>query len=138
MSALSVHGSKRRGAELHRERASRGKQAGRAPTERLQERSSARRPRRRRGKAAVLIPAGFVPEHVLPVNLLIKQLLADLAAADSLRPRLEAAADRVVITTEEDSVLIAGGVGSSVPTPGDPWSRYTAADTDPTLFAALA
>jgi hypothetical protein len=82
---------------------------------------------------------GFVLEHVLPVNLLIKQLLADLPAdADALRQRLEAATDRVVITKEEDSALIAAGVGSSVPTPGDPWSRYTAAGMDPTLFAALA
>jgi hypothetical protein len=82
---------------------------------------------------------GFVLEHVLPVNLLIRQLLADLPVdADALRQRLEAAADRVVITKEEDSALIAAGVGSSVPTPGDPWSRYAAAGMDPTLFAALA
>lgn len=82
---------------------------------------------------------GFVLEHVLPVNVLIRQLLADVPDdVDALRTRLEAAADRVVITNEENAALAVAGVASSVPTPGDPWNRYATAGLDPTKFAPLA
>ena len=82
---------------------------------------------------------GFVLEHVLPVNILIRELLAEMPDdVDALRTRLETAADRVVITKEETAALVAAGVGSSVPTPGDPWSRYATAGMDPRKFAPLA
>ena len=82
---------------------------------------------------------GFVLEHVLPVNVLIRELLADVPDdVDALRTRLETAADRVVITKEENAALVAAGVGSSVPTPGDPWSRYSTAGMDPRQFVPLA
>lgn len=81
---------------------------------------------------------GFVFEHVLPVNVLIRSLLNDLPPDTvSLRARLDETSARVVITKEEDIALNQAGVGSSVPTSGDPWSRYKIAGLDHTQFEPI-
>jgi hypothetical protein len=81
---------------------------------------------------------GLVFEHVLPVGILIRQLLADVPIdAASLRAVLDAAPERVIISTEEDKALTGAGMRNVAPDPHDPWSRYRAAGIDAAAFAPL-
>lgn len=79
--------------------------------------------------------AGLVYEHAVPVTLVIRRLLAALpSTTENLRAQLEAHAQRVVITKEEDRLLTAAGLRARMPDPDDVWSRYRAVGLDPESF----
>jgi hypothetical protein len=60
----------------------------------------------------------LVFEHVHPVSLVIRQLLADVPADEhALAAVLERAGEHVVITREEDAALAAAGYRNAVPGP---------------------
>jgi hypothetical protein len=81
---------------------------------------------------------GFVFEHVLPVSIFIRQLLADVPANEAmLRTALEASPERVIITKTEDNALSAAGMRNVAPAADDVWSRYRAAGLDPSAFAPI-
>ncbi len=95
--------------------------------------SPAARERREQGHRG-----GLVHEHVLPVSILIRQLLADVPAdEEALRLAIEAWPERVIITKTEDDALNAAGMRNTTPAPDDRWSRYRAAGLDPSGFAPL-
>ncbi|HET6911156.1 MAG TPA: hypothetical protein VFH54_17640 [Mycobacteriales bacterium] len=84
--------------------------------------SPAARARRAEGTAS-----GLVYEHVAPISAVVRQLLTDLPPdIHGLRRALDASAERVIITREEDALLTAAGFRNSAPDPTDPWSRYGA------------
>jgi hypothetical protein len=96
--------------------------------------SPAARARRQAGRTD-----GLVFEHVMPISLVIKRLLADLPAdTTALRAVLDTTADRVIITKAEDQALVAAGTRTRLPTLDDPWSRYRAAGLDPATFAPFS
>ena len=89
------------------------------------------RARRLRGERG-----GLVFEHVHPINLVIRGLLANVPDdAAALRAVLEASADRVIITKEEDQQLVAAGVRSGLAGTDDPWQRYASIGLAVTDFA---
>lgn len=68
---------------------------------------------------------GLVYEHVMPISLVIRQLLASVPAdVAALRAVLDTATDRVIVTKAEDDALNTQGMRNAVPLTGDPWSRY--------------
>ena len=81
---------------------------------------------------------GLVFEHVIPVSILIRRLLADVPANEkALRIALEASPERVIITKAEDDALTAAGMRNTTPAPDDVWSRYRAVGLDPSAFAPM-
>jgi hypothetical protein len=79
-----------------------------------------------------------VYEHVMPISLVIKNLLVDPPSdTASLRVRLEATADRVIILKREDRALDIAGLRNALPDPDDPWSRYRAIGLAPSDFREL-
>ena len=83
--------------------------------------------------------SGLVYEHVLPISHVIRGLLADVPGdEEALRQVLGAAPEAVIITKAEDAAIDAAGMRDIVPTDGDPWSRYRAAELDPGTFAPFA
>ncbi len=82
--------------------------------------------------------SGLVYEHVMPISLVIKNLLVDPPAdTASLRKRLDATADRVIILKREDRALDLAGWRNALPDPENPWSRYRAIGLDPSDFKQL-
>lgn len=57
---------------------------------------------------------------------------------EALRQILEATADRVIITRDEDAALNAAGYRDISPNPADPWSRYRVLGLQRADFAPLA
>lgn len=77
----------------------------------------------------------LVYEHAIPVNLVIRAFLAEVPEdTAALRSRLDAHAQRVIITKEEDERLTAAGFRSRLPDAGDVWSRYREVGIDPDDF----
>ncbi|MGN6608536.1 MAG: hypothetical protein ACTHMS_16195 [Jatrophihabitans sp.] len=71
-------------------------------------------------------PSGLVFEHVHPISLLIRSLLADLPADEAaLGERLRTNGDHVVLTQDEDRQLTAAGYRNAIPESGG-WGRYAA------------
>lgn len=92
-----------------------------------------------RQRRAAGAPGGLVYEHVIPISLVIRSLLANPPATTAaLRSILEASADRVIITKEEDQAMTAAGARNATPMANDPWSRYRAAGLDPQNFHPFA
>jgi len=86
--------------------------------------SPAARERRARGHHG-----GLVFEHVLPVSVLIRRLLADVPADEEvLRLAIEASPERVIITKAEDDALNAAGMRNTTPAPDDRWRVLTQSD----------
>lgn len=82
--------------------------------------------------------SGLVYEHVMPISLVIKDLLVDPPDdIASLRNRLDATSDRVIILKREDRALDLAGWRNALPDPEDPWSRYQALGLDPSAFQQL-
>ncbi len=82
--------------------------------------------------------SGLVYEHVMPISSVIRDLLADPPGdTASLRKRLDATADRVIILKREDRALDLAGWRNALPDPGDPWSRYRAIGLDRSDFQQL-
>lgn len=82
---------------------------------------------------------GLVFEHAYPVNLLLRELLAEPPeTAEQLRACLHARAERVIVTREENDALTAAGLANRVPDPQDVWSRYRAVGIDPAQVAPYA
>ncbi len=81
---------------------------------------------------------GFVFEHVHPISLVVRALLADMPTDTAqLRQALEASSDRVIITKAEDAALSAAGMRNEIPPDGDPWGRYRAIGLGRSHFAPL-
>ena len=79
---------------------------------------------------------GLVYEHVAPISGILRRLLDELPADTAgLRRALDASADRVIITVDEDRALTRAGYRDTAPDAGDPWSRYAAIDLDRFDFA---
>lgn len=96
--------------------------------------SPAAREQRRQGDLS-----GLVYEHVLPISHVIRGLLADVPEDEqALQRALKAAPEAVIITKAEDAAIDAAGMSDVVPSDGDPWSRYRAANLDPETFAPFA
>jgi hypothetical protein len=82
--------------------------------------------------------SGLVYEHVMPISLVIKDLLVDPPGETaSLRNRLDATSDRVIILKREDRALDLAGWRNALPDPENPWSRYRAIGLDPSDFQQL-
>lgn len=81
------------------------------------------------------VGASLVYEHVFPISLLIRDLLADVPPdTQTLLARLEQHTDRVIITKQENALLDEAGMRSARPDPQDRWSRYRHAGLDPSTF----
>jgi hypothetical protein len=79
---------------------------------------------------------GLVFEHAYPVNVLLRELLAKPPeTAEQLRALLDARAERVIVTREENDALTAAGLANRAPDPQDVWSRYRAVGIDTAQIA---
>ncbi len=82
---------------------------------------------------------GLVFEHVLPISIVVRRLLEDVPADEqALRAVLDAAADRVIVTKEEDKTITTAGFGARVPDEDDPWTRYACLGLTKADFVPLA
>ena len=101
--------------------------------------------RAREGNGGKRPPGGYrlVIEHVAPRGLLVAMLIdraAELSPADFTQ-MVSTHLSGAIITSQEDRVLNAAGVGQRFPDGADPslqpWCRYEAAGIDLTEFAPL-